>query len=222
MGKTPAFVFDLDDTLYLERDYTRSALQYAGRAVTAGFGVANAAELLWQLFIEGAADPIGTVWRKFDLPEPERAAIIRAMQAHRPEIHLYEGAKLLLSTLRAGKHDFVILTDGRSITQRQKIASLGCDDAAMISISSECGLAKTDPARLVPIAARFADYDLVMIGDNPAKDFVIANSLGWQTVMLRDKGLNIHPQIADLQPGYAAQIVIDDLAELIGMILDPD
>ena len=173
---------------------------------------------MWQLFIKGAADPIGTMWREFDLPEPERAKIIAAMRRHRPDIHLYEGGKLLLSALRAGKHDFAIVTDGRSITQRQKIASLGCDDAAMISISSECRLAKTDSARLLPIAKRFSGRDFVMIGDNPAKDFVIANSLGWLTVMLRDKGFNTHQQIVDSQTGYAAQIVIDDLAELIRMI----
>ena len=214
-------VFDLDDTLYPERDYARSALQWLGGAIVREFGIAGAAQALIAGFEAGHRDAIGIFWAAHDLPDAARAPLIAAMQAHRPMIALSPGAAMLLAAMRTRALPFAIVTDGRSVTQRAKLTSLGCDDAAYVSISEECGIAKTDPERLRPIIQQLTGYQFLMIGDNPAKDFVAANRLGWRTVMLRDRGENIHDQRIVPSPEHAAGAVVDDLRELIGCFYEP-
>ena len=36
--------------------------------------------------------------------------------------------------------------------------------------------------------------DFTYVGDNPDKDFIAPNTLGWETICLRDDGRNIHKQ----------------------------
>ena len=40
-------------------------------------------------------------------------------------------------------------------------------------------------------------HDFTYVGDNPRKDFIAPNALGWQTVCLKDDGRNIHRQRVD-------------------------
>ena len=37
-------------------------------------------------------------------------------------------------------------------------------------------------------------HDFTYVGDNPRKDFISPNALGWLTVCLKDDGRNIHKQ----------------------------
>jgi hypothetical protein len=50
--------------------------------------------------------------------------------------------------------------------------------------------------------------------DNPAKDFVTPKALGWNTMMLRDRGQNIHPQDVDVPKAFYADVEISDLTEI--------
>jgi putative hydrolase of the HAD superfamily len=54
------------------------------------------------------------------------------------------------------------------------------------------------------------------VADNPMKDFVWPNRLGWTTVQLLDNGRNVHSQTIQL-PGddYRAQLTIDRFSKLL-------
>ncbi|MEL7208731.1 MAG: hypothetical protein AAGK32_10970, partial [Actinomycetota bacterium] len=53
-------VFDIDDTLYLERDYVRSGFNAVGEHVESQFGTAGVGRRAWELFIEGVVPgPLG-------------------------------------------------------------------------------------------------------------------------------------------------------------------
>ena len=92
-----------------------------------------------------------------------------------------------------------MITDGRIQTQRLKIHALGLDKyipEQNILISEATGADKHFSLpfdimmRRNPGESRF-----VYVGDNPEKDFLWPNRLGWLTVMLLDTdGRNIHPQ----------------------------
>ena len=55
------------------------------------------------------------------------------------------------------------------------------------------------------------------IGDNPQKDFITPNELGWTTIGLMDNGQNIHTQTS-IGGNYNPQFWINDITELIKII----
>jgi putative hydrolase of the HAD superfamily len=188
------WVFDLDDTLYAEADYVHSALNWAGARVTRIFGIPDAQGQLVALQAKGMADPIAAFWQGAKLPEAAREQIVAGMRAHVPEIVLRPGAKAVLDALRASGVGFGIMTDGRSVTQRAKIAALGCTDARAILISGESGWQKPDPRCYGFFAQHIPGGAFGYVGDNPKKDFVGAKAAGWRTIMLQDDGRHIHGQ----------------------------
>ncbi|MDE6496611.1 MAG: HAD family hydrolase, partial [Duncaniella sp.] len=111
-------LFDLDDTLYPEIDYVQSAY----RAIAARWGV----ELLPMML----AAP--TTAEAFDLvtatrPEVSIADVITLYRNHRPSIRLPWQSLYTLALLRNTGERIGIITDGRSLTQRNKIEALGLD-----------------------------------------------------------------------------------------------
>lgn len=207
-------VFDLDDTLYAERDYVRSALQFAGTQVDRLFACEGSADFLHAAFADGLADPLDYLWQDRGLPSCGREQVVAAMRAHMPSISLYSDARLFLDEMRARHQPFAIITDGRSVTQRAKIASLNCFDAVAISVSEEVGLSKLDEERFALLERAAPARRYLYVADNPAKDFLMPNSRGWTTFMLKDRGANVHSQNIVVDPDYRAQHVIGGFAEL--------
>lgn len=209
------YVFDLDDTLYRERDYSTSALTFAGLLIAELFGLSDAGNQLLALLDDRAPMPIDRYWEKVLLPDVAKGQIISAMNAHIPDISLYPDAERVLAKLRQSKCGFGVVTDGRSVTQRAKLRALDCLDAKHISISEEAGLPKTDVRRFQDFASRFPASRYVYVGDNPTKDFLAPNQLGWHTVMLSNRGDNIHLQDQIIAPSFAAERTIASLDELL-------
>lgn len=207
------FVFDLDDTLYPERDYVRSCFRWIAPHLggDAAFGE------LWRRFEADEVDPIGTVAAAKGLGEREKSALIAAMRAHAPDIALDEGAASLVAALRRAKRRFSIVTNGRSVTQRAKIAALRLEDAAAIVISEEFGAAKPAPALFRAVEAAHPAERHLFAGDNPAIDFAGPTSLGWTTAMLvRRDGVSREAFMPS--KALSAERMISSLAELISLI----
>lgn len=217
MTPPTAFVFDLDDTLYKERDYVASCFEWIGARLRASHGAEHAPEKLQSLFDAGADDAIGTVCAEYGVNDAEKAELITQMRAHPPAIALSEDAAHLLAWIRERNYSFSIVTNGRSVTQRRKVEALGLSDALSVAISEEIGAAKPDPTCFsLAISAHGADR-YFYVGDNPKHDFVGPNELGWATVMLKDNGRNIHDQMLKFPTNHQAAVTIDDLRELIAL-----
>jgi len=218
MDEIRHWVFDLDDTLYPEIDYVQSALHYVGAEVIKLYGHASFAEELLRLNALGLPDPIAHAWLQYGLPEAELPNMIVAMRAHIPKISLSYGAQAVLEELRQQGRPFSIVTDGRSVTQRAKIAALGCNDAACVSISEEVGLSKLDTDRFATVAERFSPGQCWYVGDNPAKDFFVPRQLGWKTVMLDHQGQGVHAQKLPNDPTYHPDRITTNLLELVSLL----
>jgi putative hydrolase of the HAD superfamily len=109
----------------------------------------------------------------------------------------------------------VILTDGRSVTQRLKIEALGLTRFP-VYISEEFSSEKPSSERFLKIVCKFECNKYVYIADNPQKDFLAPNSLGWHTIGLRGDQRNIHSQNIDALPEeYLPNIWIDSLSDLL-------
>ena len=215
MVKRREWVFDLDDTLFSERDYVRSALEFTGSLVNKLFGTSDSVEQLKKLYSAGHTDPIGAFWLTNNLPLPAKETVVAAMRAHPPNIKLRSGAALLLNSLRRKNIGFSIMTDGRSLTQRAKIAALRCLDARVILISQESGWEKPDPRCYQRFESLLPDRCFTYVGDNLTKDFVTAKKFGWFTIMLVDDGNNIHRQDLPATAARRADFIVHDLSELL-------
>lgn len=207
-----AVLFDLDDTLYSERDYQQSGWK----------AVAREAEKRGKLGAEAAYSLMSGAMDAFDalhdacpgFPVSEMVDIYRT---HRPDISTAPGVKSLLQFLRDAGVATGIITDGRSIGQRNKIEALGLDKQVdYISISEEIGADKLSDRPFVRAMEHFGpDFQYIYVGDNPAKDFLQPNALGWHTIMVREAkpGVNIHPQNLHVTTPLALPDIVADNIE---------
>ena len=190
--------FDLDDTLYKEIDYLKSA--YREIALHAAHGDQLLADKAYYEMLQAYKDG-GNAFRKLnevmetDIP---LETYLQMYRTHRPDIHLEKEIEKTLDELKAAGSVIALITDGRSVQQRNKIAALGlnrwiADEDIVVSEETGCEKPAEDNYRrlmeLHPDAERF-----VYVGDNPKKDFIAPNRLGWTTVCLLDNGENIHSQ----------------------------
>ncbi|MGE3643977.1 MAG: HAD family hydrolase [Beijerinckiaceae bacterium] len=211
----PHVVFDLDDTLYSEVTYVHSALQFVGEITDRAYGQRNSGAELLRSYEAGDRNPIQTYWQNHELPKVALPDCVSAMRAHYPSISLREGARFVLSGLeRRGIH-WSILTDGRSVTQRQKLAALGLiHEAHGIYISEERNVSKPHPSAFKQIERDFAVAShFVYVADNPQKDFISPKQRGWITLMLGNDGRNLHAQDADLPIEMQAGITIANISD---------
>ena len=199
--------FDLDDTLYKEIDYLKSA--YREIALRAAQGDQLLAGKAYYEMLQAYKDGGNAFLRLNELlgvetPVSEYLAMYRT---HRPDIHLEEDVVTTLDALKTSGCTLALITDGRSVQQRNKIVALGLNrwiaDGDIV-ISEEIGSEKPDEANYRRIMNRHPDTDrFFYIGDNPKKDFIAPNRLGWTTICLLDNGENIHPQRFDDTPPQA-------------------
>lgn len=117
--------FDLDDTLYPERDFAFSGFDAVGRFIEQRHGIIGFAGICKRLFdgpdrariLDVALSEVGLT---HDQPLPD---LIELYRGHEPRIALCPDAARYL----AGGGPFALITDGPEATQRAKIAALGLD-----------------------------------------------------------------------------------------------
>jgi putative hydrolase of the HAD superfamily len=195
-------VFDIDDTLYLERDYVRSGFAAVGAWARAELGVAELSDRAWAAFEGGVRGRI--------LDEALTACGIRAngmlvpqlvdvYRSHTPAIDLLDDVRAWLAAHPADV-TLAVLTDGPLVSQRAKAAALGLAEWANPIVFTEelgPGLCKPHPAAFecVEAATGLTGTACAYVADNPAKDFTGPRCRGWRTVRVRRSG-SLHAQVA--------------------------
>ncbi|CAM4294542.1 HAD family hydrolase [Zobellia nedashkovskayae] len=181
-------VFDLDDTLYNELDYLRSA--YC--AIAKELKPKQWENLFAQMFSmyrnkENVFQYLAATFKV------EKELLITLYRNHNPSIIPFQGVLPLLKAIKDKKGKLAIITDGRSKTQRAKLNALGITDYFdKIVISEELGTEKPDAKNYLSIEQTFTGYTCCYIADNVRKDFIAPNKLGWESIGLIDNGRNIH------------------------------
>ncbi|MHA7879526.1 MAG: HAD family hydrolase [Saccharospirillum sp.] len=190
--KETVFVFDLDDTLYNEIDYHTSGLKSVASCLKDIFD-SDVEEILNSLISHQEKDLWGGLCKHFKLPESVKESLLWQYRLHNPKISLTIEVRDLLEYLLDSAVGVAIITDGRFITQKKKLCALKIDHVPSY-ISEEFGALKPDPVRFRLIENQHPRCRFVYIGDNPKKDFIAPNQLGWITIGVRDNGRNIHSQ----------------------------
>jgi len=207
-------VFDLDDTLYPESAYVKSGRKAVARAISSRRPGIAESDILAAMDRPG--NPFDNIADLGDVNE-----MVSIYRNHVPDISLPPESAAVLDRLAGdGNIRLALVTDGRTLGQRNKIKALGLEryfDDMDIYISGERGADKHSPDSFVDIMKRYPDADsYTYVGDNPEKDFIHPNRLGWTTIMLRGNDDNIFNQNTDEFPaGNRPQIIIGSLSELL-------
>ena len=218
--------FDLDDTLYKEIDYLKSAYreiaEYAAGQCT---GCSDSVNILaikaYNRMLDAYREGLNAfeelnLFLGLELPISDYLYIYRH---HKPKIALPEDAVRTLDAMWAEGVRIGLITDGRSVQQRNKIEALGLEkwiEEEDIVISEEFGSEKPNVANYEYFMRRYPEcHDFTYVGDNLKKDFIVPNALGWHTICLKDDGRNIHRQeVDDIEEGMMPKRRIEKLEEV--------
>lgn len=218
--------FDLDDTLYKEIDYLKSAyMEIASYAADYCRGCSDspiilsvkAYEAMLLAYKEGQnAFERLNAFLGINLPISQYLQIYRM---HKPNIRLSESVVSVLNLLKSSECIIGLITDGRSVQQRNKMEALGLNRWIMdedIVISEAFGSEKPTSANYEYFMKRYPECDeFIYIGDNLKKDFIAPNALRWLTVCLKDDGRNIHKQdFTSVSTKAMPKIIIEDMMNL--------
>lgn len=207
------FVFDLDDTLYKEADYQLSGISAVCERIDSLYGV-DLAEYAKDRLRAGEQDLWGQMCATLNVPASVKESFLWVYRLHVPAISLDDGARETLAWLQSHAAGLAILTDGRGVTQRLKLAALGLSHLP-VYISEEHESSKPETTRFLKVQDSIPADSYIYVGDNPAKDFVAPRQLGWTTIGLRGDVRNIHSQdCTHLARDCLPDIWISSLAEL--------
>jgi len=212
-------VFDLDDTLYLERDFVRSGFVAVDGWVGDRLGVRGFFERAWALFEAGHR---GDIFDRalHELAVPVRPELVQALVAtyrgHTPSITLAPDAEQALAAL-CPRRRTSLLTDGPGRTQAGKVAALGLGERLRPIVYTDelgSGMGKPHPDGFLRIQRELAvpSREIVYVADNPGKDFVAPRRLGWKTVRVR-RPQGLYARVS-AEPGQEADRTVTSLSEL--------
>jgi putative hydrolase of the HAD superfamily len=221
MKNLKAVVFDLDDTLYSEREYVRSGFRAVGQWAEERLGLSQAivrAELQALFDAEFRTDAFQWWLSEQGLPESLLEEMMRVFRTHTPRITLYPDALRALEGLQPG-YRLGLVTEGRRMNQQAKVRALGLERwLSAIVILGEEDSAEWKPGRkpfdrvlgMLSVAGGEAAY----VGDNPRKDFRGAREAGMATIRIR-RPEGLHAQDEPATPADAPDREIDSLERLV-------
>ena len=188
--KHTCFVFDLDDTLYLEMDYLKSAYKAISYLIEPEHSDELYTEML-EIYFSGN-NSFGFLLEKYPKMNLSVEKLLNLYRNHQPKIILREGVFDLLFEIKNRGSKIGIITDGRGNTQRNKIKALGIESMIdKLVISEEFGNEKPAPVLFESIMKNEAFKQFYFFGDNPNKDFIAPKRLGWCCIGILDNK-NIH------------------------------
>ena len=222
-ARHPCVVFDLDDTLYMEREYVRSGFEAVGIWVSRNLGLQDFTDRAWSLFGSGLRRRIFDVLLLQSGRDADPVLIeqmVTVYRTHQPRIAVLPDAVGCLSSLD-GNALLAIISDGPPDSQRRKVQALRVAHYfEMIVLTGVWGAAFSKPHlrafQLVQTTLHPADGRFIYVADNPEKDFIAPAALGWLTVRVR-RPEGLHAQ-REAQPGAAADIEVSDLSQLRDLV----
>lgn len=221
------FCFDLDDTLYKEIDFLKSGYQKVSELVEKRYGL-DVHEVYSRLlsWYSNGENPFERINQYYGISN-SIGDYLDVYRYHQPSIVLSQETVTTLDALKNAGCVLGIVSDGREITQKQKVEALGLSRW----IELEAVFINEDKKHFKPDHLSFdrfmmfcfekhqnEDLEFYYIGDNTGKDFLAPNQLGWETICLLDDGRNIHKQSFEMTKAYLPHRTIVSINELIGFI----
>ena len=182
-----AVIFDLDDTLYSEKEYIKSGFD----AVENYFKIDNMSKKLWDCFLEKKNAIDFVLEQEGLLEEGTKKLALEIYRNHFPKIKLYEGIVDILLQIKNNKK-LGLITDGRPNGQRNKIKALDIEKYFdEIIITDELGgieyrKPNSKAFELMQRKMNVSFEKMVYIGDNIKKDFIAPEILKMKSIFFRN------------------------------------
>lgn len=205
-----AVCFDLDGTLYDDRQYIRAGLESAADLLAERTGAELHDKIINLYFKEGIrGETFDRIIEQYDLPSELLPDLVESYHDNDADLQPYQEVPSVLDHL-SGEYELGLITGGKN--GHNKIARLGISRYFdKILVTPEFGTSKhqPEPFKYVLDTLSVAPAEAVYIGDNPELDFVQPNRLGMSTVRVK-RGLHVD----DNAEGLAEpDIQVDDLEE---------
>lgn len=189
------FIFDLDDTLFQEIDFLKSAY----REIADDLSVVTKEDVYEEMLrrYQNKEDVFSWIIARYGdrVSELTLERLLKTYREHIPQIRMAKEVEFFLATLKKNKVPMGLITDGRSVTQRNKLKALGIDQYFEdVIISEEFGTSKPHPDNFLYFEKKYPGKRFYFIGDNTSKDFIVPLQLGWICICIKDNGQNIHAQ----------------------------
>jgi len=219
-------VFDMDDTLYAEVDYCKSGFRAVADWLAKSGTEANGEQIyenLWQIFSDGNHT---TTFNEalenlnIDYDNEFIGELIKTYRQHRPQILLPDESRAVLENFYQ-RYKMALVTDGFLPGQELKVDALGIKKYFECIVYTELlgrEYWKPSPAGFEKVLEYFnvTGDECVYIADNPAKDFIAPNKLGFMTVQLVTAG-GVH-KTGPADKEAQAKCVIDSISQLPGLL----
>jgi putative hydrolase of the HAD superfamily len=219
--------FDLDDTLYPERQFVKSGFGAVAHHLDNVHKINGKKffHIAWQLFEDGARRTIfnqalellGIAFPPKLIPE-----LVAVYRGHQPSIHPFMEAPELLKDLQEWNISLALISDGPLQAQQNKLTSLDLEEYFQyIIFTAAYGEEWAKPSwrsfeRVMKLKGA-EPGDCVYVADNPRKDFVGPNRLGWRTIRVRFRtGLYVNENPV---PGGEPQETVDNFEALRNLLL---
>lgn len=184
-----AAIFDLDDTLYSEKEYVKSGFN----AVANEFPqITNMSEKLWKVF-ENKGKAIDEILKSENIySEENKNKCLDIYRNHKPDIQLYDGVREMLERIKIRGIKLGIITDGRPEGQNAKIEALKIRDLFdQIIITDGLGsveFRKPNKAAFIKMyeLMKVPYNQMLYVGDNIQKDFIAPNTLGMKSILYKN------------------------------------
>lgn len=218
MKNKQAIVFDMDDTLYPERDYVLSGFRAVAEwgSTTFGIDAATGFTQLQMLFETGVRGDTFNRWltdlniiQQYDEPEKVNAIVASLLQIYRqhlPTLRPFPEVTAAIPQL-AKRYRLGLVSDGYLAVQQRKWAALNlAQHFRGVVFSDQWGKPAWKPSpkpfievlKLLDISPTQAVY----VGDNPLKDFLGARQIGMKTIWLKRE----QSEYANKQPPTTAHM----------------
>lgn len=214
-----ALIFDLDDTLYYEKEYVLGAFKEVAHYL--GNKYVKSEENLYNRMKEileelGRGIIFNIICEENNFNE-DVEKLVNIYRDSKPTLKLYDDSKELLIWARRQGYKIGIITDGCSVVQWNKIKGLKLENLVdKIIVTDDLGKEFWKPHKKSYL--NMLEYfnikkdECMYIGDNPNKDFIGAKKLGIKTVrIIRENGDHIKTLLSE---EYEADFNIINLLEL--------
>lgn len=186
-------VLDMDDTLFLERDYALSGFAAVDDAVVKTHGLKGFSECAWRLFCAGVRGRIFDEALKelgVDSQSANVEQLVAVYRSHLPDIKLTEDSFHFLNAARRQGLRIALISDGPFVSQQAKVRALKLETLiSPIILTDAFGRDAWKPSSrgYLEVYERLggSHSNYIYIGDNPSKDFIAPNALGWRTIRMR-------------------------------------
>jgi len=178
-----AVCFDLDGTLFDDRQYVRAGLRHAAARLESLAGVDLADELVATYFERGITEgTFDTVLAEHDLPQDYVTELVDAYHDNDGALEPFPGAEAVVAELDA-TYDLGLITGGRN--GRAKLARLDLDDyfdTVIVTSGQPWSKRDAEPFEILRERLGAEPEAVAVVGDRPELDFPQPNRLGMTTI----------------------------------------